>query len=247
MPWILPLATAAYSVYSSASSASKAKKAERGLEESLKNTPQYRPNRSILNYYDEALRRYNVAPTESSEYKAEQQLINRSANSALRNLQDRRSALAGVPSITAVKNNALVNAAVKAEQRKEQQLNRVGQAAQMKAGEEGKAFQQNEVAPFEGKYNLLAMKAAGSRADQRTSMSNLFNSANAAYSLMDGNNSFDKDYLQQNKFGNTYGRQGGNAYNWAKANNMNFGQYRRQVKKVGSLFKKVGSLLNYMY
>ena len=131
MPWLIPLASAAYSIYSSASSASKAKKAERGLEESLKNTPQYRPNKSILSYYNEALRRYNVAPTESSEYKAEQQLINRSANSALRNLQDRRSALAGVPSITAVKNNALVNAAVKAEQRKEQQLNRVGQAAQL--------------------------------------------------------------------------------------------------------------------
>ena len=57
MPWLIPLASAAYSIYSSASSASKAKKAERGLEESLKNTPQYRPNKSILSYYNEALRR----------------------------------------------------------------------------------------------------------------------------------------------------------------------------------------------
>ena len=53
MPWIIPLIGAGVSVYQAASSASKAKKAERSLEESLKNTPQYKPNQSILNYYQQ--------------------------------------------------------------------------------------------------------------------------------------------------------------------------------------------------
>lgn len=202
MPWLIPLATAAYSIYSSASSASKAKKAERGLEESLKNTPQYRPNQSILNYYQQALNKYNVAPTETREFKVDQQRINQSSINALRGLQDRRSALAGIPALMAGKNNALLNAAIKADQRKEQELNRVGQAAQMKAGEEGKAFQQNEMYPFEAKYNLLAMKAAGNRADQRTSTQNAFNSLSSLGSLYEPN--YSKIGMKQN-LKTTYG------------------------------------------
>lgn len=187
MPWIIPLATAAYSIYSSASSASKAKKAEKGLEESLKNTPQYKPNQSILDYYQTALNKYNVNPSDTREYKLAQQGIKQGTVQGLRYLQDRRSGLAGVPSLIAGQNNALLKAAVTAEQRKDMELSRVGQAASMKAGEQSKAFQQNEMYPFEAKYNLLAMKAAGQRADQRQATSNLYNNANAAASIFQDN------------------------------------------------------------
>lgn len=241
MPWIIPLVTAGYSIYQSASSASKAKKAERGLEESLKNTPQYRPNQSILNYYDEALRKYNVNPSDTRQYKLAKQDIGQGTVQGLRSLQDRRSGLAGIPSLIANQNNSLLRAAVEAERRKAQEFSVLGQATQMKAGEQRQAFQQNEVYPFESRYNLLAMKAAGARADQRTSMQNAFNSANAAVSLVDGQNGFTNDYTQQTKFGNRYGTQGGNAYNWAKANNMNFGQYKRMGNRVGT------SIMNYSY
>lgn len=242
MPWLIGLASTGYQIYQAEHAKSQAKKerqqaeeSERGLEDSLNNIPKYRPNRSILNYYDEALRKYNVAPTSTSEYKAEQQFINRNAGSALRNLQDRRSALAGVPSVMSVQNNALINAAVKAEQRKEQQLNRVGQAAQMKASEEGKAFQQNEMYPFESKYNLLAMKAAGSRANQRINTQNaynLFSSLGALASSQD-NDEFG-EAINKFRFGKRYGSNAAGAYNWAKSNNMNFGQYKRLGKKIGS-------------
>lgn len=189
MPWIIPLVTAAYSIYSSASSASKARKAERGLEESLKNTPQYKPNQSILNYYDEALRKYNVNPSDTREYKLAKQDIGQGAVQGLSYLQDRRSGLAGIPSLIANKNNFLLKAAVDAERRKVQEFSTVGQAAQMKANEQGKAFQQNEMYPFEAKYNLLAMKAAGARADQRTSMENTFNSLSSFSSVIPQNTS----------------------------------------------------------
>lgn len=186
MPWLIPLATAAYSVYSSSRSSSKAKKAENQLEDSLKNTPKYRPNQSILNYYDEALRKYNTNPSDTREYKMASQGIKQGTVQGLKALQDRRSGLAGTPTLIANQNNSLLKAAVNAEQRKEQDLQRVGQAAGMKAGEEGKAFQQNEVYPFEAKYNLLSMKAAGNRAAQRQETSNVFNNLGAAASLYDG-------------------------------------------------------------
>lgn len=187
MPWVIPLVTAAYSVYNAASSASKAKKSERGLEESLKNTPQYRPNQSILNYYDEALRKYNVNPSDTREYKLAKQDINQGAVQGLRSLQDRRSGLAGIPTLIANKNNFLLRAAVDAERRKAQEFSVLGQATQMKAGEQRQAFQQNEMYPFEARYNLLAMKAAGARADQRTSTENAFNNLSSVGSYIQPN------------------------------------------------------------
>jgi len=235
LPWIIPLATAAYSIYSSASSASKAKKAEKGLEESLKNTPQYKPNQSILDYYQTALNKYNVNPSDTREYKLAQQGIKQGTVQGLRYLQDRRSGLAGVPSLIAGQNNALLKAAVTAEQRKDMELSRVGQAASMKAGEQSKAFQQNEMYPFEAKYNLLATKAAGERANQRQAISNLYNNASAAISLAP------EQTTEIEKFGDRYGKQSADAYNWAKANQMNFGQYKRLGNKIGS------SLMNYGY
>jgi len=236
MPFpIIPLIAAAASLYSTARSASRAKKAESGLEESLKNTPQYKPNQSILNYYDEALRKYNVNPSDTREYKLAQQGIKQGTVQGLRYLQDRRSGLAGVPSLIAGQNNSLLKAAVTAEQRKDMELNRVGQAASMKAGEQSKAFQQNEMYPFEAKYNLLAMKASGERANQRQAMSNLYSNASAAVALAPEQPS------EVERFGDRYGEQSASAYNWAKANQMNFGQYKRLGNKIGS------SLMNYGY
>lgn len=233
MPWIIPLLTTGYSIYQSASSASKAKKAENALEESLKNTPQYKPNQSILDYYQTALNKYNTNPTDTREYKATQQGIKQGTVQGLKYLQDRRSGMAGVPSLIAGQNNALLNAAVKSEQRKDAELSRVGQAAGMKAAEEGKAFQQNKIYPFEGRYNLLAMKAAGERANQRVASQNAYNNLSAAGSLV-------PDLpTQAEKFAMRYKDQAGEAYNWAKVNNMNFGQYRRQGNRVGR------SLMNY--
>lgn len=186
MPWIIPLATAAYSVYNSAHAASKAKKAENQLEDSLNNAPKYKPNSSILQYYDEALRKYNANPSDTREYKMASQGIKQGTVQGLNYLQDRRSGLAGVPTLIANQNNSLLKAAVNSENRKAQEFGVLGNAANMKAGQEAKAFQQNELYPFEAKYNLLSAKAAGNRAAQRQETSNVFNNLGAAASLYDG-------------------------------------------------------------
>lgn len=239
MPWVIPLATAAYSIYSSANNASKANKAEKGLEDSLKNTPQYKPNQSILNYYQQALDKYNTNPSDTREYKQASQSIKQGTVQGLKALQDRRSGMAGIPTLIANQNNSLLNAAVRSEQEKARQFGVLGQATGMKVGEDKAAFQQNEVYPFESKYNLLAMKAAGNRADQRQNTANAYNNLSAAASLYNGGNGeglggINSGIMTQNRYGNRYGSQGGGAYNWAKANNMNYGQYKRLGNKIGT-------------
>jgi len=187
MPWLIPLATAAYSIYSSASAASKAKKAERSLEESLKNTPQYKPNQSILNYYQTALNKYNTNPSDTREYKLASQDIKQGTVQGLKALQDRRSGLAGVPTLIGNQNNSLLNAAVRSEQEKARQFGVLGQATGMKAGEDKAAFQQNEMYPFESRYNLMSMNAAGNRESQRNSTQNAYSNLSTATSIFQNN------------------------------------------------------------
>jgi len=185
MPWLVPLVTTAYSVYSSANAASKAKKAERQLEGMQ--PPTYRPNQSILNYYDEALRRYNVAPTETAQYKVDKQNIEQGVIQGLKAAQDRRGAMATIPSLMLGRNRSLLQSAVNAENRKARDFSVLGQATGMKAGEGMKEFQYNQLAPFEKNYNLLAMKAAGERANQRLASQNTYNNAYALSSIFQDN------------------------------------------------------------
>ena len=187
MPWIIPLIGAGVSVYQAASSASKAKKAERSLEESLKNTPQYKPNQSILNYYQQALNKYNTNPSDTREYKLASQDIKQGTVQGLKALQDRRSGLAGVPTLIGNQNNSLLNAAVRAEQEKARQFGVLGQATGMKAGEDKAAFQQNEMYPFESRYNLMSMNAAGNRESQRNSTQNAYSNLSTATSIFQNN------------------------------------------------------------
>lgn len=177
---IIPLITTALSLISSGSKAAKAKKAEKDAEKLLGEAPKYRPNQSILSYYDQALTKYNTAPTDTAEYKRDSQAIKQGTVQGLSSLNKLRSG--NVASIIQGQNNALLNAAVKAESRKIREFDVLGNATRIKAGEEGKAFQQNEIMPFEGKYNLLTTKAAGYRAAQRQDTQNAYNNASAAFS-----------------------------------------------------------------
>ena len=183
---LIPLITAGISAYSALRSSKKAKDTENELEVSLNNAPKYKPNSSILSYYNEALRRYNTNPSDTREYKVASQNIKQGTVQGLKYLQDRRSGLAGTPTLIANQNNSLLKAAVNAENRKAQEFSVLANATGMKAGEDRAAFQQNEMYPFEAKYNLLQMKAAAQRANQRQNTSNLYTNLGAAGSIMAG-------------------------------------------------------------
>lgn len=150
----------------------QSRKAQKQLEKMQ--SPQYRQNQGILDYYNKALQRYNVAPQDSALYKRNMQGINRNVAAGMMGLQDRRSALAGLPGLLRGANDAALNTQVAAENQRDQRFGQLGGATEMKAGEDRAAYQYNELAPFERKYNLLAQKAGANAQVANAGISNAF-------------------------------------------------------------------------
>lgn len=163
MPWIIPAVAIAAGVAQTAIGAAQAKKARKAIEDQAN---AYKPNQSIMDYYSEALKRYNVNTSDSAFYKRNIGNINRQTAGALGNLQSRRSAVAGTPYILRAANDATLNTEVAAEGMKENRFGQLGGTIGMKA--------QEEKYPFEMKYNLLAMKYGGASQLMNTGLSNTF-------------------------------------------------------------------------
>jgi len=208
---IIPLITAAMSLGSAAVQKRKAKLAEKEAENMIGGSPKYKPNQSILNYYENALRKFNTAPTDTAQYKSDKQNIKQSTVQALSSLNKLR--LGDVSNIIQGQNNSLLKAAVNAENRKAQEFAVLGQASQMKAGQDAKAFQQNELYPFEAKYNLLTMKAAGERANQRQSTQNAYQNASAAASILAGGDGLGGEGNGKSTWGAIFGNKGTRSLN----------------------------------
>lgn len=146
---------------------SGARKAEKRLERfSERENPNYTGSKGIMGYYNEALSRYGVSPTESALYKTQMQGIGRNVATGIGALQGTGNVLGGISTLVRGASDATLNANVAAEQERNRRFSQLGTAAQMKAGEEAKEYQYNKLMPFERKYNLLAQKAAGKRASQ---------------------------------------------------------------------------------
>lgn len=182
---LLPMVQAGVGLVQSISGAIQAKRAQKQLENAK--SPTYSLNRGILDYYNQALQRYNVSPTDSAMYKRQMRDIDRGVATGINALQDRRSGLAGASSILRAANDAKLNANAAAEQEKNQRFGVLGQATNMKAGEDRMAFDINENQPFERKYNLLAMKAGGGNQIMNSGLSNIFSGAQNAinYGMLD--------------------------------------------------------------
>jgi len=159
MPVIIGGATAAIGGIQSIIGGSKARKARRELE-GLQ-TPQYEKSRSITDYYNQALGRYQQSPYQSNLYKMQAQNIARGTAQGIAGLQDRRSALAGIPALVQGQNDAYLKAAAAAEQQQSQNFAQLGSASQAMAGEERQAFNINKMLPYQRKADLLGQKAAG--------------------------------------------------------------------------------------
>lgn len=140
-------------------------------------SPQYKQNQSILDYYNQALQRYNVAPEDSAMYKRQMQGVDRNvANALYYGGGDSGS----TSSILRAANDAKLNANAAAEQEKSQRFGQLGGATAMKAGEDDKAFQYNEYLPFERKFNLLSAKASGGNQVMNAGLSNIFGGLQSA-------------------------------------------------------------------
>jgi hypothetical protein len=142
------LLPSAISGFKSLVTAQQRKAAEAALE---KEVAAQKPNQSILDYYNKAYNQYSPNAYQSSEYNAQMRNVLGNQAAGISALQDRRSALAGIPSITQATNIAAQRAGAGAEAAQRANLGILGSAAGMKAGEENRIRQM--------KLNLMAQKA----------------------------------------------------------------------------------------
>lgn len=147
----------------------KATKALEGMP-----SPTYNANKSILDYYNKALAKYNVNPYQTDLYRMQEKEANRGLASGISALSGRGMALAGVNDLVSRRNDSLLKAGTTAEQQQAQSLSQLGQASQLKTGEERTEFDINKQQPFERKYNLLAQKAGGGTQIANAGISNVF-------------------------------------------------------------------------
>lgn len=155
------------------------RKATKNFEKELANAPKYNQNQSILDYYNKALQRYNVNPTDSAMYKRNAQSINRGVATGIGALQDRRSGQSGISSILRASNDASLNAEVAAENEKSNRFNTLGNATTMKAGEDRTAFDINQMQPHRDKLALYGAKATGGTNIFNAGMGTVNNAANS--------------------------------------------------------------------
>jgi hypothetical protein len=160
---IAPIAQGVGGIIQAFTGGGKAGRAERELSKMVK---EYKPNQSILDFYNKALSRYNVNPYTSSLYNYQQDQARGATAAGIQALGGRRSTLAGLPRLIQGQNDAMLKAAATAEGQQAQALGQLGQATQMKAAEDFK--------PFELKYNLNMMKAGGGNQIMNAGLSNIF-------------------------------------------------------------------------
>jgi hypothetical protein len=137
-------------------------------------TPTYTPNRGIGDFYQTALNRFNVDPFQSAEYKLAQTHADRASSNSINSMQDRRAALASISGIAAANNDAMLRANAAATNEQNQRFGVLGNATNMQASEDQKAFQFNKIAPYEKQYNLLANKASAASNTINSGAQNIF-------------------------------------------------------------------------
>jgi len=158
------------------------KKAERELN--ALQMPTAQGSRSISNFYNEALGRYNVSPTDSAMYRRQQQNINRGLATGLNSLRGRGSALAGAGMLFGGASDASLNAEVTAENERNRRFSQLGQAAGMQTEDERRLFDINQMQPFMRKDRLAQMKLAAANARFDAGMANIAGGASNAAMLM---------------------------------------------------------------
>lgn len=188
---------------SSASSARKSqKRAQKSLEDKAANSPLYKPSKEINDYYQEALNRYRQSPMQSQEYMLGKGNIQGAMSSGLAALQDRRSAIGGISRLAGTGSNALRNLSAQAESRKGQDLNRLGQASQLKAGQMAQAFDINQMTPYNRQLQLDQMRAQAAGEQYNAGMqmigTGLSNAASYGIASAYGQDGFGKPKIKTN-------------------------------------------------
>lgn len=130
------------------------------------------PDQGILGYYNQALSRYGVSPTESAMYKRQMQNIQRAGATGLAGAQGSRARMGAASSIARSLSDATLGAEVAAEQEKSRRFGVLGGASQMAAAEKRR--------PEELRLQMALQKAAGGSQIANVGMSNIFGGIQSA-------------------------------------------------------------------
>lgn len=144
-------------IFQSATSGAGA--AEKNLENSITKNPLAQRSKSIDDYYQEALSRYQENPYQSAMYMNAKKNADRALASRLRLGQDFRSSGEIAGKANAEYNNTLGNAGSQAEAQRNARFGQYGQAAQLQNQQDKYIFDINEMTPYNRKLQLMQMKA----------------------------------------------------------------------------------------
>ena len=141
------------------------KKRERELNEFAKQSPLYTPNKSIQDYYQQALNRYSENPYQSQQYQIGAKNIQRATAQGLGAMQDRRGGIGGASRLAEAQMGGMQNLGANAEAQRNARFGQFGQASQAKAAEDYRAFDINQMTPYNRQLQLkqMAAQAANSR------------------------------------------------------------------------------------
>jgi hypothetical protein len=146
--------------YTAISADKRQKKAQDNLEKMAQNSPLYKPDKSIDDYYQKALNRFNENPYQSQQYQMGAMNARRATAQSLGALQDRRSAIGGISRLQAGQNYAMQNLGAQAEGQRNQRFNQFGNATQMKSADYQRQFDFNQMTPYNRRLQLEQMKGA---------------------------------------------------------------------------------------
>lgn len=166
MPILASLAPIAFGAYQSLKGSRNAKDAQSELEKLR--TP--KPNQSIIDYYNNALQRYNVSPYQTAAYKNNQNQTDRRIASGIEANNNSGLGTGVVPNLVQRGLDANLKSGAMAEGEQDRRFGVLGNATRMR----GQNETNSENNAFQKQYNLLALKAQGGNKEISAGINNIW-------------------------------------------------------------------------
>jgi hypothetical protein len=149
-----------FGIYQGINNQSRADKAQTRIDKLAANSPIYKPDKSIHDYYQLALNRYNENPFQSAGYAESIKQANRTAANTLKAGQSRGAAIGMASKINQMVQDQKDRAIGGAIQNKNSQFSQLGGATNMQGSQTAKAFDINQMTPYKTRLGVDQMQMA---------------------------------------------------------------------------------------
>ena len=189
----------AYGLYKDVKGAQNQSDAQKAMEAQAKNSPLWKPDKSVNDYYQESLNRFLENPTQSAQYQLAQLNANTAAAQGINAFQNRRSAIGGIDNIGQGLNTALQNAGAGAEAQRNARFGQLGGATQMMNAENQFGFDVNKMTPYNRQFGLSQLQASAGGQMANAGMQTAANALNNIGSIYSANakTQGQQNYLKQ--------------------------------------------------